>query len=211
MKNHLFQPINPNPTAPAPTRGLGDMVAKVAQPIAAIVDAVAGTNLKNCGGCKQRREKLNQKFPMKTIISAFLLAAALTVNAQTNWAYSTNMFSGLTELTNVYIRADTNEAYSDTYQIWINKLNANYRVLNGWHATERADAAMAQTNSIFTNALSAPFLLLTRYEVPNCTNLPPTNMVIGTIASGSNFLFKVVGTNANATNWWRIAWDTNGW
>lgn len=45
-------------------RGLGDIVAKVAQPIAKTVDAVAGTDLKNCGGCKKRQEKLNQRFPL---------------------------------------------------------------------------------------------------------------------------------------------------
>jgi hypothetical protein len=43
-----------------PIRGLGDLVAKVAQPIAGMIDSVAGTNLKNCGGCKGRREALNK-------------------------------------------------------------------------------------------------------------------------------------------------------
>lgn len=44
---------------------LGDLVASVAQPIAKAIDAVAGamgvkTNVSGCGGCKKRREKLNQ-------------------------------------------------------------------------------------------------------------------------------------------------------
>ena len=44
-------------------RGVGDVVAVVAQPIAAAFDAVAGTNLKTCGGCKQRQERLNELVP----------------------------------------------------------------------------------------------------------------------------------------------------
>jgi len=40
--------------------GLGDLVAAVAQPVARLIDAVAGTNLKGCGGCAKRRQKLNQ-------------------------------------------------------------------------------------------------------------------------------------------------------
>lgn len=43
--------------------GLGDVVAAVAQPIASAVDAVAGTNLKGCGGCQQRRDALNRAVP----------------------------------------------------------------------------------------------------------------------------------------------------
>lgn len=40
--------------------GLGDLVARFAEPIATAVDAVAGTDLKNCAGCAKRREILNQ-------------------------------------------------------------------------------------------------------------------------------------------------------
>jgi hypothetical protein len=42
------------------TYGLGDLVAAVAQPIARGIDAVAGTRVAECGGCKKRREALNQ-------------------------------------------------------------------------------------------------------------------------------------------------------
>lgn len=42
-----------------PRRGLGDAVAVVAQPIARAVDAVLGTDLENCGGCRRRRAALN--------------------------------------------------------------------------------------------------------------------------------------------------------
>lgn len=43
--------------------GLGDAVAVVAQPIARVIDAVAGTNLKECGGCAKRRAALNAMVP----------------------------------------------------------------------------------------------------------------------------------------------------
>jgi len=42
----------------------GDAVAKVAQPVASVIDVVSKklgrpTNLQGCGGCKKRRERLN--------------------------------------------------------------------------------------------------------------------------------------------------------
>lgn len=40
--------------------GAGDVVSIFAQPVAKAIDAVAGTNLQNCGGCKKRRQALNQ-------------------------------------------------------------------------------------------------------------------------------------------------------
>lgn len=43
--------------------GLGDAVASIAQPIAKAIDAVAGTNVQNCGGCKKRQEALNKMVP----------------------------------------------------------------------------------------------------------------------------------------------------
>lgn len=47
----------------APTRGLGDLVATIAQPIARTIDRLAGTNLANCGGCKERQAALNRILP----------------------------------------------------------------------------------------------------------------------------------------------------
>jgi len=41
----------------------GDLVADVAQPIAAAIDAVFKTDIKNCGGCARRREALNNMDP----------------------------------------------------------------------------------------------------------------------------------------------------
>jgi hypothetical protein len=49
----------PTPAA----RGLGDAVAAVAQPIARAIDRALGTNLQNCGVCKQRQEALNKLVP----------------------------------------------------------------------------------------------------------------------------------------------------
>lgn len=43
--------------------GLGDAVAMVAQPIAKVIDRVAGTHIVGCGGCKQRQAFLNQLVP----------------------------------------------------------------------------------------------------------------------------------------------------
>jgi hypothetical protein len=56
-------PITPRRWGPygrCTTYGLGDLVAAVAQPIARGIDAVAGTRVAECGGCKKRREALNQ-------------------------------------------------------------------------------------------------------------------------------------------------------
>lgn len=47
-------------TQPYNSRGLGDLVHAVAHPIAKAIDAVAGTNIQNCGGCSKRREALNR-------------------------------------------------------------------------------------------------------------------------------------------------------
>jgi len=50
----------------APTRGLGDLVASVAQPIARAIDTVAGTRVASCGGCKARQAALNRALPFAT-------------------------------------------------------------------------------------------------------------------------------------------------
>jgi hypothetical protein len=50
---------------PEPMRGLGDLVAKVAQPIAGAIDAVFGTSIKGCGGCAERQETLNKAIPFR--------------------------------------------------------------------------------------------------------------------------------------------------
>lgn len=43
-------------------QGLGDRVEKVAQPIAKVIDKIAGTNIQECGSCKKRKEYLNNIF-----------------------------------------------------------------------------------------------------------------------------------------------------
>ena len=50
---------------PPEMKGAGDLVAKAAHPIAKFLDGLIGTDLLNCGGCKERQEKLNEKFPFK--------------------------------------------------------------------------------------------------------------------------------------------------
>lgn len=62
MLNNLLRSI---PNEPERIRGLGDIVAIFAKPIAKIIDAVAGTKIANCGGCGRRQAKLNKTFPMK--------------------------------------------------------------------------------------------------------------------------------------------------
>lgn len=48
-----------------PINGAGDLVAKVAQPIANAIDSMLGTSLSGCGGCAARQEALNKAFPLK--------------------------------------------------------------------------------------------------------------------------------------------------
>ena len=46
-------------------KGLGDVVASVAQPIAGAIDKALGTNIKGCGACAKRQETLNNIFSSK--------------------------------------------------------------------------------------------------------------------------------------------------
>jgi len=45
-------------------RGLGDVVAVVAQPIAKVIDKVAGTKIQGCSSCENRRKALNKLLPI---------------------------------------------------------------------------------------------------------------------------------------------------
>lgn len=45
-------------------RGLGDVVAVVAQPIAKVIDRVAGTKIEGCNSCEGRRKALNKLLPI---------------------------------------------------------------------------------------------------------------------------------------------------
>ena len=51
------------PSSKPPVRGLGDLVAKVAQPIARAADAVLGTKVAGCSKCRKRQDALNKVFP----------------------------------------------------------------------------------------------------------------------------------------------------
>lgn len=48
---------------PRKLRGLGDVAAVVAQPVAIAIDAVLHTNLTHCEKCKERQTNLNRMFP----------------------------------------------------------------------------------------------------------------------------------------------------
>ena len=41
-------------------RGLGDVIHRIAQPIAGMIDGVLGTNVRGCWSCAGRREALNE-------------------------------------------------------------------------------------------------------------------------------------------------------
>lgn len=49
----------PNIVCTEGLRGLGDAIHVVLNPIAKIIDSVAGTNMQGCGGCRSRQEALN--------------------------------------------------------------------------------------------------------------------------------------------------------
>lgn len=51
------------PPLPRVTRGLGDVVAAVANPIALLVDKTTGSKLSGCQPCGQRRDALNKIVP----------------------------------------------------------------------------------------------------------------------------------------------------
>lgn len=59
------QALRPMPSAApgAPGRGLGDLVEKLARPIAKASDRLLGTKLSGCSACSKRRRKLNQWIP----------------------------------------------------------------------------------------------------------------------------------------------------
>ncbi len=47
---------------------IGDKIAAIAQPIARGIDAVAGTNVAGCGGCKKMRDNLNDGMSLQDAI-----------------------------------------------------------------------------------------------------------------------------------------------
>ena len=47
------------------TRGLGDLVHTVTQPIAWAIDKILGTNVQGCWSCSGRRQALNEAVPFK--------------------------------------------------------------------------------------------------------------------------------------------------
>lgn len=148
---------------------------------------------------------------MKNLILALVLFLGLRTSAQTNWYYSTNLYAGLTSLTNVYVRETTNDNYTDTYVNLANKINANNRVLTAWHASDLASINHADTNAIFADQVQAPTIKLAVNTFSHSTNV--TTLPIGTIAADADYLYRVSGnyTNAVGTNFVRIPWDKTPW
>jgi hypothetical protein len=64
--------------------GLGDLVHKVANPIAKSIDGVLGTDIEHCGGCAARRAALNNfsdhfwSKGEKTTMEEFIVEVAVT-------------------------------------------------------------------------------------------------------------------------------------
>lgn len=50
----------PNIVCTEGLRGVGDLVHVVLNPVVKGVDALIGTNLQGCGGCRERQERLNK-------------------------------------------------------------------------------------------------------------------------------------------------------
>jgi hypothetical protein len=46
-------------------KGLGDVVATIANPVAKVADIVLNTNIAECNSCKKRQEKLNTIIPFR--------------------------------------------------------------------------------------------------------------------------------------------------
>ena len=76
MKNKIYKPgtILPHKTrATIPNdpyanhdkqnMGLGDLVETIAQPIAKVIEKLAGTKSRECGSCKKRKKYLNKIVP----------------------------------------------------------------------------------------------------------------------------------------------------
>jgi hypothetical protein len=49
----------PNIVCGEGTRGVGDMIHGIAQPLARLADSLTGSNLAGCGGCFKRQHELN--------------------------------------------------------------------------------------------------------------------------------------------------------
>jgi hypothetical protein len=46
-------------------RGIGDVVATVARPVARALDAIAGTQWTGCAACQKRRAAMNRFLPFR--------------------------------------------------------------------------------------------------------------------------------------------------
>jgi hypothetical protein len=148
----------------------------------------------------------------RTIAATMLilvLLAPLTSLAQQDFSLSTNLVNSLAGPTNQYIGTG-NMTNGDTYQTLVNKANANTWLLWNAHLADAAAISNLATLATFTNAVSAPFVLLTPYYVTHSTNstfgCPAGLTAFGT--DGSNWYQQwSIGTNT----WRRQPLPTNTW
>ena len=181
----LKKTVNLMPFRPAKIRGAGDVVHALAQPIARAVDAVAGTNLTNCGGCAQRRETLNQIIPMKKILSILsIISVVLTASAQRDWTLSTNNYWADTFVTNVFVGNTSTDPGRDTSLMAWQKINCDFNLIASWHALEAGALAYLDANAV-TNTGTGYTLTGTWYGDGTALLINGTNLVAGTVNSNS--------------------------
>ena len=181
----LKKTVNLMPFRPAKIRGAGDVVHALAQPIARAVDAVAGTNLTNCGGCAQRRETLNQIIPMKKILSILsILSVVLTASAQRDWTLSTNNYWADTFVTNVFVGNTSTDPGRDTSLMAWQKINCDFNLIASWHALEAGALAYLDANAV-TNTGTGYTLTGTWYGDGTALLINGTNLTAGTVNSNS--------------------------
>lgn len=63
IKRRIVRNVPLTPDEQRKRLGLGDAFEMVAQPVAKAADVILGTNLSNCGGCAQRKDRMNQAVP----------------------------------------------------------------------------------------------------------------------------------------------------
>lgn len=145
---------------------------------------------------------------MKTILATATLALTLTITAAFGQPYIVDLTTPHTNGAAIF--------YGDPLQTCFTIANSNAT----WLAQQTTNAVgyatgvsnaletqivTLQTNAIFTNIISAPFLKLTPYTVASNTATTFTNGA-GLMAADTNWLYVSIGSNS----WARIAL-TNVW
>ena len=143
---------------------------------------------------------MKKLFLTLAFIAVFLRASAI------DYTYSTNLFYAINRVTNVYCGTNSIDTNADSYIVAWNKLNDNDNWLASQSISNRLAIAATRTNAVFTNTVSAPFLLLASYTVTASTN-STFGRGAGMFAVDTNYLYISVGTN----NWGRVSIPTNTW